>query len=153
MKMASSVAGIFAVLLLVSSSGGLAQGTPAPSAAAPAKAGPANRIEQRIKSLHDQLKVTAAEEPQWAAVAQVMRDNAQAIVALIAERREKAATMTAVDDLRSYQEVAEAHASGVAKLASAFQALYAVMPPEQQKNADAVFAKTKRRPPAKNKAN
>ena len=153
MKMAFSAAGVVAALLLVSSPAGLAQSAAAPGAAAPAKAGRANLIEQRIKSLHDQLKITAAEEPQWGAVAQVMRDNAQSVAALVSERREKAATMNAVDDLRSYQAVAEAHAAGIAKLASAFQALYAVMPPEQQKNADAVFAKTKRRPPAKKRAN
>jgi periplasmic protein CpxP/Spy len=145
------VAGTFNALLLIGPSVALAQAAPGPSTPAPAKTAAANRIDERIKSLHDQLKVTAAEEQQWAAVAQVMRDNAQAVGALIRERREKAGTMSAVDDLRAYQAIAEAHAVGTAKMTSAFEALYAVMPPDQQKIADAVFAKSKHQPAAKKK--
>lgn len=114
---------------------------------------PQSHVERRIKTLHDQLKITEAEEPQWTALAQVMRDNAQAVGTLAAERRQKAQSMSAVDDLRAYQAIAEAHAAGIAKLVPAFQALYAVMPPDQQKNADAVFAKMKHRPAARKKAN
>ena len=149
--MPSFVAGTLTALLLIAQSVAFAQGTPGPNTPAPAKKAVANRIDQRIKSLHDRLKITAAEEPQWAAVAQAIRDNAQAVGELIGERREKAGTMNAVDDLRSYQAIAEAHAAGTAKLVSAFEPLYAAMPPDQQKNADAVFAKTKHRPAAKKK--
>ena len=140
--------GILAAFVLALPPLALAQGAAAPKKA-PAKAAPASRVEQRIKALHDQLKITAAQEPQWAAVAQAMRDNAQTVGNLAAERRQKAQSMNAVDDLRAYQAIAEAHAAGIGKLATAFEALYAVMPPEQQKNADAVFAKSKRRTPAK----
>jgi periplasmic protein CpxP/Spy len=38
-----------------------------------------DRVEARIKQLHDQLKITAAQEPQWNVVAQTMRDDAQAM--------------------------------------------------------------------------
>lgn len=149
MRIAPFLAGTFAAVLLVASSIVLAQGTAGQSTPAPAKAAAGSRVEQRIKSLHDQLKITADEESQWAAVADAMRDDAQTVGALIHERRQKAATMTAVDDLRAYQAIAEAHATGVAKLVSAFEALYAVMPPEQQKNADAVFSKSMHRPARK----
>src|SRR5215471_18293365 len=58
----------------------LAQATPPapPSGAAPTKPrrSMADRVESRIKSLHDHLKITSAQEPQWNAVAQVMRENA-----------------------------------------------------------------------------
>ena len=147
MRIASFAAIGLAACMLLLPSAGLPQG------AAPAKAAPASHVERRIKALHDQLKITQAQEPQWTAVAQVMRDNAQAVGTLAEERRQKAQSMSAVDDLRSYQAIAEAHAAGIAKLASAFEALYAVMTPDQQKNADAIFAKTKRRPAAKKKAN
>ncbi|MHB8623510.1 MAG: Spy/CpxP family protein refolding chaperone [Sulfuricaulis sp.] len=146
MRIASVVAGFFVVLMLAVPLVSLAQDAPGPSTSAPPKAAFANHINQRIKSLHDRLKITAPEELQWTAVAQAMRDSAQIVGDLVHERREKAGTMNAVDDLRSYQAIAEAHATGVAKLASAFKELYAVMPPDQQKNADAVFAASMHRP-------
>ena len=151
MKIASLVSSTLTAALLVASTLALAQGTPGPGASPQAKAPAGTRVEQRIKTLHDQLKITAAEEPQWSAVAQAMRDDAQEVGALIHERRQKAATMNAVDDLRAYQAITEAHARGVANLVVAFEALYAVMPPEQQKNADAVFAKSSHRPAVRKK--
>src|SRR5919198_3285076 len=35
------------------------------------------RVEQRIKQLHSQLRITSAEQPQWDQFAQVMRENAR----------------------------------------------------------------------------
>jgi len=104
-----------------------------------AKASRADRVEARIKQLHDQLKITAAQEPQWNAVAQAMHDDAKAMQSVIAQRRQNRGKMTAVDDLRSYEEVAETHVAGLKKLIPAFQALYDTMSPEQKKNADAAF--------------
>lgn len=60
--------------------------------------------------------------------------------ALIRERRATAATMNSVDDMRTYQAVAEAHAVATAKVASDFESLYQVTSPEQRKNAGQVFA-------------
>lgn len=114
------------------------------AAARPAKA---NRVEARIKSLHQQLKITPAQEPQWNAVAQVMRDNARTVSTLIHERAQKAASMTAPDDLRAYQTIADAHAAGIKALIPAFDALYATMSNEQKKNADAVFNRPPRHRP------
>lgn len=105
---------------------------------------PTERVEARIKSLHERLKITPAQETQWNAFAQVMRDNAQHMQSLIEKRRQNSGTMNAVDDLRSYQEVADAHAQGLEKLIPAFQALYDTMSPEQKKNADAVFHQNRR---------
>jgi protein CpxP len=96
--------------------------------------------EDRIKHLHDLLKITADQEPEWNRVAQVMLDNASAIASAIKDRTGMAKGMTAIDDLRSYQAIVEAHAEGIKKLAIAFKPLYATMPEGQQKNADAVFA-------------
>jgi LTXXQ motif family protein len=118
-----------------------------PSAAmaqpAPASAGKAtrmaDRVEARIKSLHDGLKITAAQEPQWQAVADVMRENARAVGALIEEREAKAKTETAVDDLHAYSAIADAHAAGIKKLAAAFETLYASLSDAQKKEADSMF--------------
>lgn len=124
-----------------------------PSASQPAARGKrANRVETRIKQLHEQLKITTAQEPQWNAVAQAMRDDAAAMQSMIAKQRQNRAQMTAVDDLRSYEEVTETHVAGLQKLIPAFQALYDSMSPEQKKNADAVFShrgRGARRAPAK----
>jgi hypothetical protein len=35
------------------------------------------RVENHIKQLHAQLRITPAEQPQWDQFAQVMRDNAR----------------------------------------------------------------------------
>jgi periplasmic protein CpxP/Spy len=138
--------------LLILPSAAVAQASPAPAAKAmPAKkAAPANNsIEAHIKSLHDALKITAGEEPQWQAVADVMRDNAKTTGALIEERAAKVKTMTAVDDLRSYEAITEAHTEGVKKLIPAVDALYAAMSDAEKKNADAVFAHRVQRATAK----
>lgn len=96
-------------------------------------------VEDRIKHLHDQLKITPQQEAQWSNVAQVMLDNASAVDGAIKDRIAKAAGMTAIDDLRSYQAIVQTHADGLKKLAAAFTPLYSAMPEAQQKNADAVF--------------
>src|ERR1700730_17134749 len=120
--------------------------TPPPVAQpAPVKPTRVDHVEARIASLHTQLKITAAQEPQWNAFAQVMRDNAKTMDALIQSRAQNAKTMTAVDDLRAYQGIADAHADGLKKLIPAFEALYLTMPDEQKKNADAAFGQMQRR--------
>lgn len=98
----------------------------------------ADSPEGRVKHLHDQLKITPAEEAQWQSVAQVMLANASAMKSAVKERTDMK-SMSAIDDLRSYQAIVEAHAEGIKKLVIAFKPLYASMPEEQQKNADAVF--------------
>ncbi len=119
---------------------------PAQPKAAPAKPrhSPTDRVEARITRLHGELKITAAQELQWNAVAQAMRDDAKAMEQAIEQRRQ-AKSMTAVDDLKSYQAIADAHAQGLQKLIPAFQALYDSMSDEQKKNADAVFSQSHRR--------
>ncbi len=99
----------------------------------------ADRAEARIKELHAKLKITPAQEELWNNVAQAIRDNEKTMETLIKERSEKAGTMTAVDDLKSYSEIAEAHADGLKKFIPAFEPLYASMSDDQKKNADMLF--------------
>jgi periplasmic protein CpxP/Spy len=98
-----------------------------------------DRAELHIKDLHSKLKITAAQEDQWAKVAQVMRDDAKTMDTLTQARVEHAKDMTAVDDLKSYGEIAEAHADGVKKLTPVFADLYASMSDVQKKEADTLF--------------
>ncbi len=102
-------------------------------------------VEARIAELHQKLQITPEQEPQWNAVAQIMRDSQKAAAELIQEKRQNEASMTAIDDLRAYADIAENHAAGVRKLADAFGTLYASMPDSQKKVADEVFRQHKRR--------
>lgn len=113
--------------------------TTAPAAAAKSESGQ-DRVAEHIKTLHDKLKITAEQEPQFEAVAAVMRDNEKTIHDL-AEARHANEHATAIDDLKSYKEIADAHAAGIAKLIPAFEDLYNKMSDEQKANADSVFGK------------
>ena len=107
-----------------------------------AKAGKASkteRVEDRIKELHAKLKITPAQEGLWDNVTRIMRENAVTMEALIKERTEKAGTRNAVDDLKSYSAIAEAHADGLKKFIPAFEPLYASMSDAQKKDADTLF--------------
>ena len=96
-------------------------------------------IEKRIATLHDRLGITAEQEPKWGVVAQTMRDNEASISALMTQRYENRKTMSAVDDLQSYETITEAHSDGLKKLIPAFQALYTDMSDDQKKIADQAF--------------
>lgn len=98
-------------------------------------------IEARIASLHEKLKITAEQEEDWKVVADTMRDNEKNIHALIQERHANAKTYTAVDDLGSYEKIADAHAEGLKKLIPVFEDLYSAMSDDQKKNADKVFSR------------
>ena len=98
-------------------------------------------VGQRIAELHAALKITPAEQAKWTAVARVMRDNAadqQKLVAAMKVRR--SGSVTALEDLETYQKFVRARAAGLHRLIPAFASLYHAMPAAQQKNADLVFA-------------
>ncbi len=104
----------------------------------------AETIEQRITTLHDQLKITPAEESDWQVVAQTMRDNASAMEKLAAEKAAQSQQgMSAVQDLQTYSEFAQAHVAHLQKLTSAFTTLYSAMPADQKTVADQVFERSR----------
>lgn len=96
-------------------------------------------VEARIKDLHAKLKITPDEEAAWNDVATAMRDSENNVSDLIKDRHQNATTMTAVDDMQSYQKITQAHADGLGKVIAAFTKLYDMMPDDQKKNADKVF--------------
>jgi periplasmic protein CpxP/Spy len=119
---------------------------PKPKPAAPHKkptqdpaASPTERVEQRITQLHAELQITPAQQPQWDQFATVMRENAKGMRQTLEQRSTGFASMTAVDNMNSYAQIAQEHAQDMQKLAMAFQPLYAAMSDEQKKHADAVF--------------
>ena len=68
------------------------------------------RVEGRIKELHAQLRITPAEEPQWNEFAQVMRENAHDMDQAFLQRAQQFPTMNAVQNMQSYEQIAEEHA-------------------------------------------
>jgi hypothetical protein len=111
----------------------------ASGAAFAAKVSAEDRVEARIANMHAKLMITQAQEDQWGRVVQVMRDNGKAIEPLIKTRTENGKTMSAVDDLKSYGEITDAHADGIKKFTPVFATLYDSMSETQKKQADALF--------------
>src|SRR5580692_2872938 len=107
--------------------------------AAPADSSAMAPVEARIKNLHKQLHITEVQKPQWDALATVMRDNAQAMVDLQKQRAADAQSMSAVEVIKSYESVIEAHESGMKKFVPPFEALYNTMSDAQKKTADSLF--------------
>lgn len=113
---------------------------PAPTKAVQQKAmDRADRVDARILSLHDKLHITPAQGPAWNDFAQVMRDNAKEMKALLDQRAQQLKTMTAVTELQSHAQMADVHAAEMRKLVTAFETLYNTMPEDQKKIADKVI--------------
>jgi hypothetical protein len=108
------------------------------SAAETAAAPRTETVEQRIKTLHSELKITPEEETKWNAVAQAMRENATNMDKIV-DQTHASQNQTAVDDLKTYQKFAQAHVDGLKNLISSFTSLYDSMPDAQKKTADQVF--------------
>lgn len=119
----------------------LAQASEAPATTEPApEASEVDAaVEKRIKELHSRLHITAAQQTQWDALVQVMRDNAKAMIDLQKQRASDVNSMNAVDAVKSYAAVVKAHEEGLDKFVPAFEALYNSMSDQQKKIADSMF--------------
>jgi LTXXQ motif family protein len=126
----------------------VAQAASSETMASPEPAGN-TMVEARIKELHKRLKITNAQSAQWDALAQVMRTNAQAMADLQKQRAENATSMNAVDVVKSYAQVIQAHEDGMKKFIPAFEALYNSMSDAQKKIADSMFRSRARASAAK----
>ena len=120
-----------------------ADASPAPAAKAAKPA--VDPVEARITKLHQQLQITASQEDLFNGLAQVMRDNRTEHDSLVIEKKKAEQTQTALDDLQAYAQIAQAHADGVKKLATAFEALYNSLSDVQKKAADDAFRQHKQR--------
>ncbi|MBF0324515.1 MAG: Spy/CpxP family protein refolding chaperone [Alphaproteobacteria bacterium] len=96
--------------------------------------------ERKIKEIHDKLRITSAQEELWNNVAQTMRDNAKTFQAGRADMMSRGKTMTVVDSLKLRQGMLEQYSSGLKQLVPQVEALYAVLSPEQKKQADLIMA-------------
>jgi periplasmic protein CpxP/Spy len=122
--------------------------SPATTEAAPEAAKP-DPVEARIRELHNKLHIKGAQQTQWDNLVAVMRGNAKAMMDLQRQRSEDVKSMTAVDAVKSYAAVIEAHETGMGKFVPAFQALYESMSDSQKKIADSMFRQRVRTATAK----
>ena len=129
--------------------GALAQANPAP-AASPATPPQtemrtltpeqrAQRVEDHIAKLHAELGITADQQQHWDAFAAVMRDNATNMTKMFDQRGARLETMSAVDNLQSFADVAAQHAQNMQHLATSFQSLYNSLSDSQKHAADTLF--------------
>jgi hypothetical protein len=119
------------------SSGAVAEvSTPMLLAQAAPNAPPAPNVEANIATLRQKLQITPAQEAQFSAVANVMRQNARAGTSA---PHQPPANGTAVDDLRAEIQYDEIELAGLKRLLPALEGLYSTLSPAQKKTADMVF--------------
>jgi len=94
-------------------------------------------VEGRLAFLKTELKITPAQEPQWAKFADVIRANAQGAQAgMHAMMQAGAKAATAPEVLARHEKMLTAKLESVRALKAAFDPLYASLSDEQKKSAD-----------------
>ena len=102
----------------------------------PPPAQPPN-VEANIASLHQRLQITPAQEAQFTALANVMRQNARAEAGA---PQAPPANASAVDSLRAEIQYDEMELAGMKRFLPALEALYTILSPAQKQTANAVFS-------------
>jgi periplasmic protein CpxP/Spy len=131
-----------AALLLVPLAAAAQSAPPPPPAASTANPSPPTAqaaADARLRALQAQLHITEAQMPQWNAFAQAMRDNATKTDALFRQRAKSVSSMTALDNMQSYAQIARAYADDTEALAQAFAPLYATLSDQQKQTIDTLF--------------
>lgn len=136
-----SIVGLTALVLpsaAAGPSGGAVAQAPHPMLLAQARPStpPAPNVEANIATLRQKLQITPAQETQFSAVANVMRENARAGASA---PHQPPANATAIDDLRAEIHYDEVELAGLKRLLPALEALYSTLSPAQKKTADMVF--------------
>jgi hypothetical protein len=94
-------------------------------------------VEGRLAFLKTELKITSAQEPQWAKFADVVRTNAKGVQAgMQAMMQAGAKAATAPEVLARHEKMLTAKLESVRALKAAFDPLYASLSDEQKKSAD-----------------
>jgi hypothetical protein len=95
--------------------------------------------EAQIKQLQGTLNITAAQEPLWNNLTQVMRENAKDMDAINKERAENTEPMNAVEHMKFHSKITQAHLDQMNKLIPPFEAFYGSLSDEQKKIVDTTF--------------
>ena len=108
---------------------------PAPAAAATAAAPKAPAVvEKRIDTLRTKLKITPDQTKAFDEFAQIMRDNAIKMDALLTGQAKALPTMTAVDHMKAYEAIQQARADDMQREVPAFSRLYDALTPGAEEN-------------------
>jgi len=94
-------------------------------------------VEANIATLHQRLQIMPAQEAQFNAVANVMRQNARAEASAPQSPPRNA---SAVDQLRAEIQYDEVELSGMKRLLPALEALYPILSPTQKQTANVIFS-------------
>ena len=101
------------------------------------------QTEAQIKQLQSALTISAAQEPLWNNLTQVMRENAKDMDALTdslrKERAESTKTMNAVEHMKLHSQITAAHSEQLEKFIPPFEAFYSSMSDEQKSITDKIF--------------
>jgi hypothetical protein len=95
---------------------------------------PAPNIEANIAQLRQRLQITAAQEPRFEALANVMRQNARMM-----PNAPPPTNLDPIQGLRFAIQAGEQELVGLKRMLPALEALYASLSPLQQRTADQVF--------------
>jgi hypothetical protein len=107
---------------------------------------PGERVEARLAYLNTALKITAAQQTQWDAFADVMRKQAKEADARIKARQAQMAAnterkrLTAIERLERRQAFMATASARLGERLAAQKPLYAALSPEQQQIADQLLA-------------
>ncbi len=105
-----------------------------PMMLAQAPGAPAPSVEANIAELRQRLQITPAQESQFNALANIMRENARTMPAAPPPQN-----VSAIEGLRLAIRYAQQDLEGMKRLLPAMQSLYAVLTPAQRQAADQVF--------------
>jgi hypothetical protein len=97
---------------------------------------PAQNVEANIASLHQRLQISPAQEAQFNALANVMRQNARAEASA---PQAPPPSASAVDYLRAEIQYDEVELAGLKRFLPALEALYATLSPAQRQTANTIF--------------
>lgn len=100
---------------------------------------PQEMAQQRLKRLHDQLRITPAEQEAWDKFAEASTQSSDRIATAFRTRADRVASMNAVQNMQSFADIETQRAQDMQGLIPAFQQLYAALSPTQQKTADDLF--------------
>ena len=102
---------------------------------------PSERVEARLAEAKTKLKITAQQEAQWNAFADVTRKHAKAADERVKAMRDgksqaQSKRLTAVERLERRQQMAATHAQRLSEIVTAAKPLYAALSAEQKAIAD-----------------
>jgi protein CpxP len=104
------------------------------TAAAPA----GNSVDAKLAEVKKQLAITPAQQPHFDRFADIVKQNAQAIEALV-QTAQQTAQRDAVEGLRTAANFAQTEADNLKRLVPALESLYASLTDQQKRTADRIF--------------